>query len=811
MNQFRFGQVSLSGSRRLLLMALLIGVVVLGMSRQVAYGAGLTVTTTTDVINGADGLCSLREAVIAANNNSASGGAAGECAAGQDGVTDTITLDGGATYALTLTGGGDLHDLDFTNNSVAVDLIITTDDLTNATITQNATPDDRVMHINGGANVELHYLTITGGNNSVAGEPGPGIHTDNSSTLLIDNSTITGNTTSHNGGGLYVENNVSVTITNSTISNNNASRGGGIYYHTSNQMTITNSVIDNNTASDFGGGIFQQFGTGLVVLDNTDLTNNDVGSNGGGGINVGDGASLTVQNGSLIDGNTANNQVGGGINVRPNAVVNISNTVISNNTAIDGAGLTNDNGTVTIGSGTEFIGNTSTTRGGAVFIESGTTTISGVLFTGNSANTGGAVHLSNGMVDILSSNLYANMAVTSGNAIHSNRNVVDTFEINASCIIGNTGAASDARNNQAAQQDASGNWWGDPAGANGTGETTSGLWDVSSPLASAPAACADSTVTVSGSGAGSGTVTGTEITCAINAGTPSGDCSETYGYGTPVSLTAAANVGSAFGAWTGCDSTSGGSNEVCHVTMTSAKNVSASFTTTGSAPTITSTNAVTFVESTVNSFTVTATGSPAPTFSISGALPPGVSFNSTSGVLSGQPGVGFAGVYPLTITAMNGNLPNATQNFTLTVVKAAVAAEPGGHLSCVQKVTGVSFKIRNLVNGTSYIMTVEVRNQTNTTVFMIRRMPFTFGGPNGTQTTMKALLFPVNDVPGLAAPATYNPAWTSLSGTVDVYFTIVNVSTNTQTQTVFAYTCATGAVTKSSPTYGPISNPLYGP
>ena len=37
----------------------------------------ISVTTPTDVVDGNDGLCSLREAVIAANINAASGAAAG--------------------------------------------------------------------------------------------------------------------------------------------------------------------------------------------------------------------------------------------------------------------------------------------------------------------------------------------------------------------------------------------------------------------------------------------------------------------------------------------------------------------------------------------------------------------------------------------------------------------------------------------------------------------------------------------------------------------------------------------------------------
>ena len=48
-----------------------------------ASATTITVTSASDAANGADGVCTLREALLAASTNTASGGAAGECAAGQ--------------------------------------------------------------------------------------------------------------------------------------------------------------------------------------------------------------------------------------------------------------------------------------------------------------------------------------------------------------------------------------------------------------------------------------------------------------------------------------------------------------------------------------------------------------------------------------------------------------------------------------------------------------------------------------------------------------------------------------------------------
>ncbi|MGO8734065.1 MAG: beta strand repeat-containing protein [Terriglobia bacterium] len=94
---------------------------------------------------------------------------------------------------------------------------------------------------------------------------------------------------------------------------------------------------------------------------------------------------------------------------------------------------------------------------------------------------------------------------------------------------------------------------------------------------------------------------------------------------------------------------------------------SAATFTVNQAPAITSANNTTFMVGTLGSFTVTATGYPAPTFGETGSLPSGVTLNATTGALSGTPADGTAGTYAITITASNGVGSNATQSFTLTV------------------------------------------------------------------------------------------------------------------------------------------------
>lgn len=84
-------------------------------------------------------------------------------------------------------------------------------------------------------------------------------------------------------------------------------------------------------------------------------------------------------------------------------------------------------------------------------------------------------------------------------------------------------------------------------------------------------------------------------------------------------------------------------------------------------PQITSADSATFAERAAGVFTVTATGTPAPHLAITGALPTGVTFDPSTGALSGTPATGTTGTYPLVITARNGADPEAQQEFTLTV------------------------------------------------------------------------------------------------------------------------------------------------
>jgi hypothetical protein len=92
-------------------------------------------------------------------------------------------------------------------------------------------------------------------------------------------------------------------------------------------------------------------------------------------------------------------------------------------------------------------------------------------------------------------------------------------------------------------------------------------------------------------------------------------------------------------------------------------------------PTITSGTPTGATAGTPYSFTVTASGTPSPTFSLTaGALPAGLQLNGSTGVISGTPTT--AGSATFTITAGNGVAPAASATYTITTGSAAAPVAP---------------------------------------------------------------------------------------------------------------------------------------
>ncbi|MBZ5643666.1 MAG: FG-GAP-like repeat-containing protein [Acidobacteriia bacterium] len=127
---------------------------------------------------------------------------------------------------------------------------------------------------------------------------------------------------------------------------------------------------------------------------------------------------------------------------------------------------------------------------------------------------------------------------------------------------------------------------------------------------------------------------------------------------------------------------------------------------TGSASlAISSASSTAFSVGAAGTFTVTATGSPAPSLDETGALPGAVSFTDNgngSAMIAGIPSGGSAGTYVLTITAHNGVATDVMQTFTLTVLGPPSITKLFGVASTpIGATVSLSFSIMNPNAGTA--------------------------------------------------------------------------------------------------------------
>ena len=294
----------------------------------VARAATITVNTTDDELNTDPAECSLREAITAANTDTAYGG----CTAGSG--ADTITLPAGY-YTLTIAGANE-------EDNATGDLDIT-DDLTingdgeGITIIQAGTSSvngiDRVLDVHSSANpVEINDVRIRCGKAPfMAGEvDGGGIR--NRGTLTLNNSTVRDNTAPIGGDGGGIWNRGTLTLNNSTVCYNTADYlGGGIYNFRT--LTLNNSTVNGNESEwGSGGGIYNNWGT--LTLDNCTVSGNTA-ERDGGGICVHSETTLTLTHTTIVDNTADNNNDGsgdgGGVYVLADGTANVMNTIIGRN------------------------------------------------------------------------------------------------------------------------------------------------------------------------------------------------------------------------------------------------------------------------------------------------------------------------------------------------------------------------------------------------------------------------------------------------------------------------------------------------
>ncbi len=168
----------------------------------------------------------------------------------------------------------------------------------NSTLTANsATSEGGAIRIFGRL---LIYGTTFTGNTARQG----GAIYSRDGTFQVSNSHFAGNSATTEGGAIWTYK--ALTLTASSLSGNSAPYGGGIFSSFSGIITVENSTLTANSAREFGGGIFIS-GASTTLLHTT-LTGNTALDGGGGMWRKISGStpfgSLSL-NRSIVTGNTA--------------------------------------------------------------------------------------------------------------------------------------------------------------------------------------------------------------------------------------------------------------------------------------------------------------------------------------------------------------------------------------------------------------------------------------------------------------------------------------------------------------------------
>ena len=317
MNNYTFNKLALSACTLLMLLMFQAVLVV-----PAAYADEFIVTRTNDPSPDSCQAndCSLREAVIAANNSLGA---------------DSITFDSSVTDIQLQISGRNEDDAETGDLDVRGDLTITGNGINQTIIngldfSTDAGNIDRIFHvITGTSKFSILHIMLQGGSvtrtTGFNGAEGGAIYhnVDNSILSIIDsklrnnqavlggaifsegneaiinivNSTVENNISLSNGGGLNISRVTlaDVNILGSTFVQNNAGgNGGAIYFYSDPNvgekvvMNLINSTLSGNISDEYGGGIAND-GNGEVSLQNVTIADNEAeadedGEGGGGGV-----------------------------------------------------------------------------------------------------------------------------------------------------------------------------------------------------------------------------------------------------------------------------------------------------------------------------------------------------------------------------------------------------------------------------------------------------------------------------------------------------------------------------------------------
>jgi CSLREA domain-containing protein len=258
-----------------------------------ARAATITVNSLADP--GAPGICTLRDAITAANTMTATNG----CNPGSG--NDTIN------FSPRMTG--------------TISLVSTLPDVTDSLLTISGPASRNITISGGGTFLGLQAMEVAGG-----------------ATLNLNNLSIANGFTFLNGAG--IDNAGTLTVANSVFSGNSAVFGGGIF--NSGVLTVTNSTFSGNRGSppsgrNGAGGAIYNAGTTKII--NSTFSGNFGLASGGAIANVG---ALTVINTTFFGNTTSTAPLPGeGGGIQNSGTLTVTFSTFSGNGGGPGGGISN--------------------------------------------------------------------------------------------------------------------------------------------------------------------------------------------------------------------------------------------------------------------------------------------------------------------------------------------------------------------------------------------------------------------------------------------------------------------------------------
>lgn len=262
------------------------------------YGAGILINNNSNV--------NLDNCVIANNN----GGGILLIGATSSSITNSVIDSniGGAYY-----NGG----ITAINSQLNINNSIISNNSTSTTLFSKGGGVLNVSSSSGTSNLLIENSTITGNSTPLSGG---GIahfqYSGSGSIIAISNSTISGNTSNDAGGGISLESGVTATLTNLTVTDNISTLSGGGIDIVGGEVTLVQSLISGNVSGAAGREINVSGGT--LATDDFNLFGFS-GDSGLSGITAGASDFVPTQAlDAIVDTNLADN---GGITLTHNLLV----------------------------------------------------------------------------------------------------------------------------------------------------------------------------------------------------------------------------------------------------------------------------------------------------------------------------------------------------------------------------------------------------------------------------------------------------------------------------------------------------------